>query len=95
MKTRKRASLETSSVSEELSLADQYINNCKQFELQVDPSVVIALKSEWNILQPTKGFSEGSMLPLIGVLDASEHITKVNLSNVGMYDSRYVALYFA
>lgn len=75
-------------MSDELSLADQYINNCKRFELQVDPSVVIALKSDWNILQPTKNFSEGSMLPLMGVLDSSDHITKVNLANVGMYDSR-------
>ncbi len=69
-------------------LAAKYILNCQRFELQVDSSVLISLKTEWSLLQPTKNFSEGAMLPLMGILDTSKTITKVNLANVAMNDSR-------
>ncbi|CAN0432761.1 unnamed protein product, partial [Hapterophycus canaliculatus] len=40
----------------------------------VDASVVISLKTEWEVLQPTKAFTEGCMLPLAGVLEDNKHI---------------------
>ena len=99
MKTRRKQVQEISSASisqtelnvgveEELDRSEAYLQNCKQFDLQPDSSVLIALKTNWPILQPTKNFSEGSMLPLMGILDDSATITKVNLSNVAMNDSR-------
>ena len=42
--------------------------------MPVDPSVVITLKTGWHVMQPTKSFCEGSMLPLAGILDKNEHI---------------------
>jgi hypothetical protein len=99
MKNRKKTPPVTSSTIDLLNLqdnidttddfSDAYIENCKRFELHVDPSVVIAFKTSWAILQPTKTFSEGSMLPLIEILRDSQTISKVNLSNVAMHDSRY------
>jgi hypothetical protein len=92
MKTRKSISLSTT-ISHTEDLTDTYVENCKRFELHVDPSVVIALKTNWAILQPTKTFSEGSMLPLIEILEESQTISKVNLSNVAMHDSRYLGIW--
>lgn len=69
--------------------SDVYIENCKRFNINIDPSVVIALRTGWSVLQPTRKFSEGSMLPLMGILESCESITKVNLSNVAMIDQRY------
>lgn len=43
-------------------------------QVPVDPSVVISLKTEWDVLQPTRGFGAGSMLPLAGVLDNNKHV---------------------
>lgn len=43
-------------------------------QVPVDPSVVISLKTQWEVLQPTQAFSEGSMLPLAGVLDGNKHV---------------------
>lgn len=77
-------------IDDNLSPDELYIRNCKRFELQVDSSVLIALKTKWSLLQPTKTFSEGAMLPLMGILDNSQFVTKVNLSNVAMNDSRFV-----
>lgn len=34
------------------------------------------------------------MLPLMGILDDSQFVTKVNLSNVAMNDSRFVGKLF-
>ncbi|CAN0510979.1 unnamed protein product [Laminaria digitata] len=42
--------------------------------MPVDPSVVISLMTQWDVLQPTQAFSEGFMLPLSGVLDTNKHI---------------------
>ncbi len=98
MNTRRNVSIEDSKIctpkeatikSDTESLLDIYIENCKRFELHVDPSVVIALKTNWPILQPTKTFSEGSLLPLIEILEDSLIISKINLSNVAMNDARY------
>jgi len=69
--------------------AANYINNCKLFHINVDPSVVIALLTGWEVLQPTQRFTEGSLLPLRNILDKNETIKKVNFANVGMQDSRF------
>jgi hypothetical protein len=46
-------------------------------------------KLSWHIMQPTKNFSEGSMLPLFGIMENNEHIKKLNLSSLAMHDTRY------
>ena len=51
--------------------------------------MVIALKTGWTILQPTKGFNEGAMLPLLDILDENTTIKKLNLASAGMHDARY------
>ena len=66
--------------------AEKYIRNCARFELKVDANVVIALRTKWNTLKPTQQFSEGSMLPLMGILDNDKNIKKVNLSFISMRD---------
>jgi len=72
--------------------ANAYIKNCQRFDVTVDPNVVIALLTGWSILQPTKHkFSEGSLLPLMGLLDDNEHIKKLSLASLGMNDARYRA----
>lgn len=71
--------------------AEQYIKNCEQFDLNVDPSVVIALKTNWPVLQPSKQFGQGAMLPLMGILEQNNHVVKLNLSSTSMQDSRYRA----
>jgi hypothetical protein len=43
-------------------------------QMPVDPSVVISLQTRWHVMQPTKSFCEGAMLPLAGILDTNEHI---------------------
>ncbi len=68
--------------------AENYISNCKKFEVDVDPSVVIALSTGWNILKPSKSHGEGSLLPLMGILEDNKHITKINLADVTMQDGR-------
>jgi len=70
--------------------AENYISNCKKFEVDVDPSVVIALSTGWNILKPSKSHGEGSLLPLMGILEENSHITKINLADVTMQDGRFV-----
>lgn len=70
------------------ALAEKYVENCKRFEVTVDPSVVIALRTGWNILRPSNVYGEGSMLPLMGVLEGNKHITKINLQDVSMKDHR-------
>jgi predicted membrane channel-forming protein YqfA (hemolysin III family) len=71
--------------------AEEYIANCRHFHVNIDPSVVIALQTGWTVLQPSSRFTEGSMLPLKNILEESDMITKLNLSNVGMQDSRFRA----
>lgn len=68
--------------------AEEYISNCKFYNVPIDPSVVIALQTGWKVLQPTSRFTEGSMLPLKNILEENNTIRKLNLSNVGMQDSR-------
>ena len=68
---------------------EKYIENCHRFDIKVDPSVVIALKTGWTILQPTKGFNEGAMLPLMDILDKNKTIKKLNLASAGMHDARF------
>ena len=40
------------------------------------------------MLQPTKYFKEGAMLPLLGVLDQNTHIRNLNLAETAMQDHR-------
>lgn len=68
--------------------AETYIQNCKKFEITVDPSVLITLKTGWSLLQPSRKFTEGSMLPLMNILDEYPSLTRLNLSNMTMQDSR-------
>lgn len=44
------------------AVVEQYISNCKKYDVQVDASVVISLLTKWNKLQPTKAFGEGAMV---------------------------------
>jgi len=69
--------------------AENYIANCTRFEVRIDPSVVIALRTGWEILKPSKLFDEGAMLPLMGVLEDNDHVKKLNLSSAAMHDSRF------
>lgn len=43
-------------------------------QVPIDPSVVISLKTRWEVMQPTRAFTEGCMLPLAGVLDTNKHV---------------------
>lgn len=69
--------------------ADEYIRNCSHFQLKVDPSVVIALQTGWDVLQPTRYFAEGSMLPLTEILTNNNTIKRLNFANIGMQDARF------
>lgn len=42
----------------------------------------------WTILQPTKAFNEGALLPLMEILEDNGHIKKLNLASSGMHDAR-------
>jgi hypothetical protein len=85
-------SSEDDAASTSLEPAEQYISNCAKFDLKVDANVVIALKTRWEILKPTQQFTEGALLPLMGILDRDKIIRKLNLSCVSMQDSRYRAI---
>jgi hypothetical protein len=69
--------------------AEKYIKNCHKFEISIDPSVVIALQTGWTILQPTKAFKEGALLPLMDILEDNNHITKLNLASLGTHDASF------
>jgi len=62
---------------------DRYIENCQEFDTAVDASVVVALKTQWHVLQPTTAFCEGCLLPLHDILDRNQHITKLSLRGAG------------
>lgn len=66
----------------------KYIKNCRAYHLPVDPSVVISLKTQWEVMQPTKSFCEGSMLPLAGILETNKHVKKLRLRGTGMKNRR-------
>lgn len=83
-----RAMTEHSSSDDEASV-NQYIANCTKFGVPIDPGVVIALRTRWNILQPTTAFSEGAMLPLMGVLEHRHHIRSLKLASAAMITNRY------
>jgi hypothetical protein len=61
--------------------AERYIENCKKFDVTIDPSVVIALKTGWSIMKPTMRSREGCMLPLMDILAENDHVSEINLSN--------------
>lgn len=66
-----------------------YINNCQKYGVDVDPSVVVSLLTGWNKLQPSSQFGEGSMLPLLGILDSNEDIVDVKLTNSKYHPAGY------
>ena len=68
----------------------KYIENCKKYDLHIDPGVVITLQTKWHILQPTTAFSEGSMLSLMGVLDNNNYIRHLKLNSAAMIQNRLV-----
>lgn len=68
---------------------ERYVDLCKKFDLQIDPSVVITLRSSWEILRPTSSFGEGALLPLVDVLKSNNHVKKLNLASSSMHVSRY------
>lgn len=69
----------------------KYLQNCKKYQVPVDPSVVISLKTRWHIMQPTKRFCEGAMLPLAGILDTNDHIETLILKGAGMHSHKPAA----
>lgn len=71
------------------TLVQKYIQNCKRFDISIDPNVVIALTTQWEIIQPTKKMCEGGLLPLIDILENNKIIKKINLASSAMQDSRY------
>lgn len=81
---------EKKALAECIAAAETYVKNCKKFEVTVDPSVVIALRTGWNILKPSKTHGEGSLLPLMGILEENNFVTKINLEDISMQDGRFV-----
>jgi hemolysin III len=73
-----------------LKAAEEYIANCVHFDIKIDPSIVIALRTGWKKLRPSKEVStEGCMLPLLGVLNSNEHITDLCLDGVSVFSGNY------
>ena len=66
-----------------------YIDNCNRFDMAIDPSIVIALRTKWDIIMPSKTFGEGGLLPLLGVLETNDHVRKMNLASASMWESRW------
>jgi hemolysin III len=69
-------------------LCEDYLKNCAKLGIAVDPSVYISLQTNWNVLKPSSHFSEGAMQPLIGVLDSSQYINKLDLGFTGVINHR-------
>ena len=68
----------------------QYLENCSKYGVNVDPSVCITLQTGWDILRLSKQSStEGSLLPLMGILDSNTHVRKIDLRNISMSDYRF------
>lgn len=73
--------------------ADAYIANCVHFDIKIDPSIVIALRTGWKLLRPSKEVSaEGCMLPLLGVLNSNDHITNLCLDSVSVFSGKYYSV---
>lgn len=70
-------------------IVETYIKNCRYYDIKIDPSVVIALKTGWSILKPTNNFTEGALLPLMEILKTNKHVKKINFASSALYDSRY------
>ena len=70
--------LDEKTLQECAEIAETYVANCKKFDVVVDPSVVIALRTGWSVLKPSKVYGEGSLLPLMDILADNRHIRKVN-----------------
>ena len=77
-------------VGETCDEVEAYVKNCKKYDLHIDPGVVITFQTKWHILQPTTSFSEGSMLPLMGVLDSNRYIRHLKLNSAAMIKNRFV-----
>lgn len=70
--------------------SDEYADECRRYGVPVDPSVVITLKTRWPILQPTSGFTDGHLLPLIGVLSKAHFIHTLKLHALGSSNAHRV-----
>ena len=68
--------------------AEAYLENCERFDIKMDPSVYIALRTGWETLKPSSSFGEGDLLPLMGVLDNNEHVTCLNMTSASMRDPK-------
>ena len=82
-------SCESQSPCDSVDSVEQYLSNCRKFDIPIDQNVVISLRTQWDILMPSKKFGEGAMLSLSGILDKNEHVRKLDLSSAAMYDSRF------
>jgi hypothetical protein len=58
-------------------IVKKYVENCKKYQIAIDPSVVISLLSGWKKLQPTVRFGEGEMVGSIAqrLIDSFVHTT--------------------
>eukprot|EP00993_Chasmostoma_nieuportense_P000614 NODE_1566_length_1456_cov_61.454477_g1485_i0.p1 GENE.NODE_1566_length_1456_cov_61.454477_g1485_i0~~NODE_1566_length_1456_cov_61.454477_g1485_i0.p1 ORF type:complete len:439 (+),score=151.06 NODE_1566_length_1456_cov_61.454477_g1485_i0:63-1319(+) len=61
------------------SEVEQYLRNCDQYRMSVDPSVVIALETGWSHLSIHQGCVEGCLLPLGPILATNTTITHLHL----------------
>lgn len=80
MKTKKDEKVKKDRTALFESEAQKYIENCKRLEIRIDPSVVISLKTGWNILKPSTHFKEGEMLPLMDILNKNDYVTEIDIS---------------
>jgi len=68
----------------DLDDGDWYAELCRKFYVPIDPSVVIALKTKWHILRPTKQFGEGHLLPLAPILAYNKYVKSLILKDTSM-----------
>ena len=47
---------------ESLNSSEIYVFNCKRYDIPIDPSIVIALKTRWDKMMPSRTFGEGAMI---------------------------------
>ena len=69
---------------------NKYLENCAKFGVKVDPSVCVTLATGWSVLRLSKeSSSEGSLLPLMGILEGNSRVKKVDLQSISMSDYRF------
>jgi hemolysin III len=69
---------------------NKYLENCAKFGVKVDPSVCVTLATGWSVLRLSKeSSSEGSLLPLMGILEGNSRVKKLDLQSISMSDYRF------